>query len=143
AGAQVRCSLADRFLLRIAEVVGPQAKVVVVIASGSRTTERDRTAWLAIQKTYRLEVIARYDRFTFERCNPHTTVVRLAPHRGNQKSRCVYFSKGSSGMGLVRGWVQMYSRHTRCGKVWLPLVHTTDLQKGTGLLSGKRERAPS
>jgi len=138
-GNVITCSLALAFLLRAASAAcAIGSEIGCLLPAGSLSAEKDVGAWDYLRQTYAVEVVATYERFTFQGCHPRTAAVRLVPARCRDAGGPTIATGEPYEIepsGLVRGWVQMHSKDLRAGARCLRVVHTTDMQRGDMLLS--------
>jgi predicted RNA methylase len=139
AGNAISCSLALAFVLRAAAAASASgSEIACVLPAGSLSAEKDVRAWEYLRKRFAVEVVGAYERFTFPGYHPRTAAVRLVRTGYREEDRTIDAGSTSDAIepaGFVRGWVQMHSKDLGIGSRCLRLVHTTDMQNGTILLS--------
>jgi hypothetical protein len=143
-GAEIRCGLALAFVLQASTMLSPESDIVAVLPSGSLRSQKDQAAWAVLREQFVVKVLNQYGRFTFKNCFPRTVIV----HFGSRTRHTDDAAPGEQVVNgseyrepLIRGWVQMHTRHSRVGRRLLPLLHSTDLRDGKVGCSNQRVRS--
>lgn len=141
---KIRCSLALSFLINSIQYLAPGGQVVAILPASCLNSEKDKLAWKTLCEIGQTDILDTNGHKTFSGCFAKTVIVRFTA----SVSKSLHYKKPTPSYGLqainafyscvkiIRGKVQMHSFVWETSKQWLPLVHTTELQKdGVNLLN--------
>ncbi len=140
AGQKVSCSLAMAFLLNAIQYLRVNGQVIAILPSSCLTSEKDAAAIRTISERFSITKLTAVEPYTFKNCRVDIDVVWLKPHQRKQHRRQSPRLREAQTelVRITRGQIRMRPRYPR-GRLGMPsLVHTTDLQNGQIIFSGRR-----
>ena len=130
AGIELTCSHAMAFILTALSFLASHGQMVMVLPTGTWTSEKDIEAWRLIHRFWSPQIVRTNGRSTFAGCYPHTMLVKLT--RSGRASPvnvvCRRSAKKTIFVEVVRGTLQMHDIPDEWRGRALPLIHTTELR---------------
>lgn len=145
-GDTVHCSLALAFVLNSVPFLASGGQIAAILPAGCLQSEKDRSAWEVLGKFGRTEIVATNGHRTFSGSFARTVVVcftmcasdDLQKKKLNPSSIPRLADVDNIIVRVHRGNVQMHSIGRAPSRQWLPLVHSTELEKSGVNLSRHR-----
>lgn len=132
------CSKALAVVLTAVEYVRSGGIIAAVLPAGCLLSDKDRDAWAQLRRVANVRVTRRYGRERFAACAASTVLVVITLRSAvaaSSRKRTRERVDTPLAVEVVRGTYQMHAP-PGAGPL-LPVVHTTDLQRG-GVLSSTR-----
>lgn len=145
-GERITCSRAMAFLLLAIPFLDSGGRIVAILPAGCAASQKDRLAWKVLRSLCYCETLFENEPTTFPANHARSIVIRatrLARPRFTALSRsgvptperrvpvkCI--------VKISRGQIQMHDAKRARLRTALPLIHTTNLQKGRALFSSLR-----
>jgi predicted RNA methylase len=136
AGEAIEVSVAMAFMLTAFEYLESGGRLIAVMPAGCLTSEKDSTAWEALDKFARVETVKTNGNSIFVDCRPATCIVRITKHNGEPVAidlktiGLIASSLNASTVELIRGHRPMFSMSVSKNRNKIPLVHSTELSNG-------------
>lgn len=139
-GKEYRVSTAMLFLMRALKYLTPNGGLYAILPISCVYSIKDRKAWNYLKDYYNACILEEYNKVSFtSKCTPNIVLVYVGHYTvtgSNEKSRIFDFSSLPV-TSILRGGIRMQNlKYSKSPKA-MPLIHTTNLQKG-GLVNLKR-----
>lgn len=130
-GEEFKVSTAMLFTMRALRYLSDQGGLYAILPISCVYSEKDRNAWDYLQKHYNACVLEEPKRVYFRNCAPNIVLVYAGqyPMKLQQTAEVVDFS-ALPVTSIVRGCVHMQSPSYSRKRDSIPLIHTTNIQKG-------------
>lgn len=138
-GKEYRVSTAMLFLMRALKYLTPNGGLYAILPISCVYSIKDREAWNYLKDYYNACVLEEYNKVSFtSKCAPNIVLVYVGHYKVNgiEKSNTFDFSSLPV-TSILRGGVRMQNLKYSKSENAVPLIHTTNLQKG-GLVNLKR-----
>lgn len=139
-GTGYRVSTAMLFLLRALKYLTPNGGLYAILPISCVYSIKDRKAWNYLKEYYNACILDEYNKVSFtSKCTPNIVLVYVGHYIVNgsdEKSKIFDFSSLPV-TSILRGGLRMQNLKYSKSKKAVPLIHTTNLQKG-GLVNLKR-----
>lgn len=128
------------FLMRALKYLTPNGGLYAILPISCVYSIKDRKAWNYLKDYYNACILEEYNKVSFtSKCTPNIVLVYVGHYTvtgSNEKSRIFDFSSLPV-TSILRGGIRMQNlKYSKSPKA-MPLIHTTNLQKG-GLVNLKR-----
>lgn len=131
-GIKYKVSTAMMFIMRAIKFLSPIGGIYAILPISCVYSQKDRTAWQYLQKNYNACILDEPERIYFDKkCSPNIVLIYL----GHTKKK-VYHTNINADFSelevnnIIRGNIRMQNITYYDSHDAIPLIHTTNLQKG-------------
>ena len=131
-GIEYRVSTAMFFLMKALKFLAPNGGLYAILPISCVYSIKDRKAWNYLKEHFNACILEESNKVSFtNKCAPSIVLVYVGTYKVNgiEHSNTFDFSLFSV-TSIVRGCVRMQNPQYRKSKNAVPLIHTTNLQKG-------------
>lgn len=131
-GEEYRVSTAMFFLMRALRYLAPNGGLYAILPISCVYSIKDRKAWNYLKAHYNACILEESNKVSFtSKCAPNIVLVYVGHYKVNGIEKFSTFDFSSLAVvSIVRGCVRMQNLQYSKSKNAVPLIHTTNLQKG-------------
>jgi hypothetical protein len=149
-GESFKCSQALAFAVTALNFLGPDGQLVAILPASCVRSEKDRSTWECVSRSFLVRTIAENGRGSFGSCFASSVIVRFSRKAESppQISRAVDSVKqrpirrrSSVKIDIFRGKVQIHRAKLFRGAKGFPFIHSTEVKGPELVFNGKRIRS--